>query len=132
MQLNSNDNFLKRNSYLLLAAAWLLTLAFIINNYWSVTSTPHAIQKRIQVQVTKKEKEINHLFSDSVLIESIINQEYDKEKLADLVNRNYYIFTYRLDAKGWREIFWNTQDAHPDSAAIYSRKTESFSLLNNG
>lgn len=132
MFLKENDNFIKRNSYLLLAAAWLLTFAFIINNYWSVTSTPHAIQKRIQIEINNKERKIEKLFADSAILNDIVDNRYDEKELAALVNKDYYIFAYRQDSSSLKEIFWNTQDAHPDSASIYSRRAESFDLLKNG
>jgi len=132
VELISNDTFLKRNSYLLLAAAWLLTIAFIINNYWSVTSTPQSVQKRIQIELTAKEKTVDKLFSDTTFLETIINNNYDEKKLQDLVDRKFYVFAFEQTPEGLNEIFWNTQDAHPDSAGILSNQAESFGLLDNG
>ena len=48
MIIYKSDTFFKRNSYLLITAAWLLTISFIINNYWSGTSTPYTVEKAIQ------------------------------------------------------------------------------------
>src|SRR5690606_37548431 len=83
--INHHDTFFRRNSYLLIVAAWLLTISFIINNYWSGTSTPYAIQKEIQKEVSKSDQHISEFLKDSLLIRSLIAQNYDSKELETLV-----------------------------------------------
>ncbi|MEO6453845.1 MAG: hypothetical protein ABIN97_07240, partial [Ginsengibacter sp.] len=54
---HSRNGFLANNSYLLIAAAWAITISFIIDNYWSGTSTHASVQKTIQKDIQKKQKD---------------------------------------------------------------------------
>ena len=64
-----NDNSLKRqffkNSYLLVTAAWLITLSFIVDNYWSGNSSPHALQKIINSYILQQENDFDLLIKDT-------------------------------------------------------------------
>ncbi|MBA2562188.1 MAG: hypothetical protein H0V14_04605, partial [Chitinophagaceae bacterium] len=55
MKTYSRNGFLAKNGYLLIAAAWLITISFIIDNYWSGTSTPKSVQRIIQRDIQKKQ-----------------------------------------------------------------------------
>lgn len=133
MFIKKHDTFFNRNNYLLLAAAWFLTLAFVINNYWSVTSTPRAVQKTIQSKIIFKEKRVNRFLSDTNLLRSIIANQFSAEGLQQLVEKDFYIFLYKRNTLGdFQQIFWSTQDTQPDSLMISSQQKESFSRLPNG
>ena len=133
MIISKNDNFFKRNNYLLIAAAWLLTLAFIINNYWSGTSTPFAVRKEIQRNIDKNQTKVRIFFKDSSLINSIATQKYNEEQLNLQVEKDYYIFFYRVSA--FNEpvpVFWNTQVVAPDQSIVNAKDGTSFEKLSNG
>ena len=80
---------------MLIAAAWLLTFAFIINNYWSGSSTSNAAQKVIQKDINRKQKDIGAFCSDSVLIKKIASGKYNEEQLTAQVDKEYFIFFYK-------------------------------------
>lgn len=131
--LKLHDTFFKRNNYLLLAAAWLLTLAFVINNYWSVTATPAAVQKTLENKIALQQKNVNNFLADSALLRKIITNAYTTETVNNLVKKDFYIFLYQSDSLGdYREKFWNTQDVQPDSTVISQTQKESFVRLSNG
>ncbi len=133
MIFNNNDTFFKRNNYLLVAAAWLFTIAFIINNYWSGTSTPFAVQKEIQRNINKNEEKISKFYQDTSAINSIIEDRYGENLLELEVEKDYYIFFYRITPFNEPEpVFWNTQVVEPGSALIDSRDGISFQKLLNG
>ncbi|MEO9210488.1 MAG: hypothetical protein ABI208_05285, partial [Ginsengibacter sp.] len=130
---NSHDTFFRRNSYLLIVAAWLLTISFIINNYWSGTSTPYAIQKEIQKDVSKSDQQISEFLTDSLLIQGIIAQNYDSKELESLVQKPYFIFFYQVNPFSKDiPIFWNTQIIEPDKDIINGKDGTAFMKLLNG
>ena len=59
--------FLYKNSYLLVVAAWLITISFIIDNYWSSNSSAAAVQKNIQSYVQKQEKDFDNTVKDTAV-----------------------------------------------------------------
>lgn len=133
MLTNQNDTFFKRNNYLLLTAAWLLTIAFIVSNYWSVTSTPQAIQKSIQREILKEQMKAEKFLNDTAIINKVQSGKYDEEFLTSIVKKSFYVFTYNKDTTGnYRESFWSTQDAAPDSHLVASKRQTAFARLNNG
>ncbi len=133
MLTSPNDTFFKRNNYLLLVAAWLLTIAFVVSNYWSVTSTPQAIQKSIQTKIIKEQNRAANFLNDTATINKVLANRYDEDFLTSIINKPFYVFAYKKDSTGtFRETFWNTQDASPDSHLIASTKPQDFSRLSNG
>ncbi|MEO6838569.1 MAG: HAMP domain-containing sensor histidine kinase [Ginsengibacter sp.] len=133
MNLIKNNTFFKRNSFLLITAAWLLTFAFIINNYWSGSSTSNAGQKAIQKDINKKERKIDAFCLDTSLINTITEGNYDESFLKKEVDKNYFIFFYRFtESNKPVPVFWNTQVIEPDSSLIYGDNGISFQKLLNG
>ena len=133
MNLYNHDTFFKRNSFLLIIAAWLLTFAFIINNYLSGSSSPNAAQKAIQKDINRQQREIDAFYMDSALINNIVEGKYDQEELQREVEKKYFIFFYKIAEPGKLiPVFWNTQVIEPDSALTNSVNGISFQKLVNG
>jgi len=57
--------FFKNNLYLLVVAAWLITLSFIIDNYWSSTSNIKAVQNKMNNFVNDAETDFIKTLYDS-------------------------------------------------------------------
>ena len=91
--INKNiHTFFGRNGYLLLASAWLFTISFIIDNYWSGTSTIEAVQNDIQKNIQVNQKKSKEFFNNTVLINKIINRSYDEKELDNFVGKDYLYF----------------------------------------
>ncbi len=131
---NYNANtFFGRNNYLLLASAWLFTIAFIINNYWSGASNINAVQKAIQKNITTNQKKSDHFFNNTALINKVINGSYSEKELNNFVDKNYFIFIYKITPFAQPQpIFWNTQIILPDSSVINKPDGNYFKKLVNG
>jgi signal transduction histidine kinase len=128
-----NNTFFRRNSFLLIIAAWLLTFAFIINNYWSGSSSSNAAQKNIQKDIKKHQREIDAFTGDTALINNIIEGTYDEDELDRQVEKKYFIFFYKITEPGkMLPVFWNTQVIEPDSTLIHGEDGTSFQKLLNG
>jgi len=133
LNLYNNDTFFRRNSFLLIIAAWLLTFAFIINNYWSGSSTSNAAQKAIQKDINKKQREINVFCLDTSLMNTIAEGKYSESFLNNEVDKDYFIFFYKIpEADKPIPVFWNTQVIEPDSSIINGDNGIDFQKLLNG
>ena len=136
MKFNFNNNantFFGRNGYLLLASAWLFTISFIIDNYWSGTSTINAVQKRIQKNIQVYQKKSKAFTNNIVLINKIINRSYDDKELDEFVNKDYFVFIYRITPFDQPQpIFWNSQIILPDSTVLDKPDGNYFQKLVNG
>lgn len=133
MNLLKDDTFFKRNSFLLITAAWLFTLAFIVDNYWSGNSPSNAAQKAIQKDVSSNLIKINSFYQDTAVINKIARGKYDEKELAQQVDKKYFIFIYKISAEdNLIPLFWNTQIITPTSIILNSDNGISFQKLLNG
>ncbi|HSQ45263.1 MAG TPA: hypothetical protein VLM16_09715, partial [Ginsengibacter sp.] len=131
---NKNTNtFFGRNGYLLLASAWLFTISFIIDNYWSGTSTINAVQRRIQRNINKNQRKSDDFFNNTALINKVINRSYSEKEINDFVNKDYFIFIYKITPFAEPQpVFWNTQVILPDSTVLDKPDGRYFKRLVNG
>lgn len=125
--------FLYKNSYLLVVAAWLITISFIIDNYWSGNSSLTAVQKNIQAYVQKEEKDFDNTLKDTAVINKLLSKNYDDVFLDDLTHKKYFLYLYFVNDIGlYNIIFWNTQAAQPTEAILQSTEKTGFVKLANG
>jgi len=133
LNLLTNDSFIKRNSFLLITAAWLLTLAFIVNNYWSGSSTSNAGQKAIQKNINGSLENIDRLCLDTSLLNTLTSGKYSEKQLDEQVAKKYFIFFYRiLPDNKLLPVFWNTQIILPSNTILNSGDGITFHKLLNG
>lgn len=100
--------FFFRNGYLLITAAWLITIAFLFNNYWLYYSSPQGVRVSLEKNLQQRERAFNKLAGNRELVEKLLNRDYDENILHQLSGkeRDFYIFTYR---DNW-ETFWSTNN----------------------
>lgn len=128
-----NSSFFYRNSYLLIIAAWMITISFIIDNYWSGTATISSVQKRIENDIHKHQKDFEKLSKDSSLVTQLINGNYSESTLQELTSKEYGIFLYRYtDTILHGPLFWNTQVIQPLKNAGNSAPGITTVKLSNG
>ncbi len=125
--------FFIKNSYLLIIAAWLITISFIIDNYWSGNASLSAVRSNIENYVQQQEKDFKLLLTDTGLIKKINDNEFDEQELLQLSNKKYFIYRYFVNDIGLHNlIFWNTQAILPSEKIITSLDNSGFILLKNG
>jgi two-component system, NtrC family, nitrogen regulation sensor histidine kinase NtrY len=133
IRIKNTNNFFGRNGYLLVASAWLFTLSFIIDNYWSGSSTSKAVRKEVQKDILKKQRKIQDILDDTVLLNNIVNRTYTEKQLDDLVAKDYFLFIYKVTPfESPFPVFWNTQIIEPDSTTLDVPDGTRFQKLNNG
>ncbi len=131
--IKNTNSFFGKNGYLLVASAWLFTLSFIIDNYWSGNSTTKAVQHEVQRDIYKNQKKIEAFVKDTALLNDIIDGDYDEKDLDELVDKKFFVFIYRITPfENPDPVFWNTQIIEPDSTTLYDPDGTSFKGLKNG
>ena len=124
----SKNGFLANNAYLLIAAAWAITISFIIDNYWSGTSTNESVKKTIERGIQNKQKDFDKFCKDSSLVKRLANNKYGEYTLREMEEKEYFIFIYKNN----KCVFWNTQIVQPDSANTNSPSSSYMAKLANG
>jgi signal transduction histidine kinase len=106
IQLKEIRLFFLKHGYLLISAAWLITLAFLANNYWLYYSSPKGVQHSLQQNLQQREKSFDQFVSDSARMQKFLQREYTQEDLDQLTGQgqDFYLFFYQGD---W-ETFWTT------------------------
>jgi signal transduction histidine kinase len=125
--------FISNNLYLLVLAAWLVTLSFIIDNYWSANSNLQSVTKKMNRYVHNSEKDFIKLFADTAFVNSIRKGAVSTTMAEKLGKKQYYLFAYNRNRQGELAMrFWNTQYVLPDSGIIRSSQETGFAELPNG
>ena len=105
---------LLKNGYLLITTAWLITISFIIDNYWSGSSSPEAFQKKISSYITDQENDFDVIARDTSLITKIAGKNYNEILLLQLLEKKYFFFICSENKNGFYDLlFWNTQVIDP-------------------
>jgi signal transduction histidine kinase len=124
---------LKKNAYFLLAAAWLFTIAFIINNYFAGASSAPYLRKAIEDRIQLQERQVEALSKDTSLLKVLAEGSYDVAQLDKLKRNNLGLFLYRPDQyNNWKLDFWSYQQAEPTADNIYSEDSIQLVRLQNG
>lgn len=125
--------FLFKNAYLLLAAAWFVTLSFIVDNYWSANSSITSAQAKISAYINGQEKDIDKLVNDKISIARLAKGNYSEEYIKAVIQKKYFLFLYANDSSGHESlVFWNTQQVLPYPLLLYKETKTGFVKLDNG
>jgi two-component system nitrogen regulation sensor histidine kinase NtrY len=130
---NSFKQRLFKNGYLLITAAWLLTISFIIDNYWSASSSPEAFQKKISAYITRQESDFDAFTKDTADIRKLGDKTYSESVLQRLAGKNYFVFILAKDTTdNYNLLFWNTQVIDPTVQVINMQGQSGFIQFPNG
>jgi two-component system nitrogen regulation sensor histidine kinase NtrY len=126
-------SFIYKNSYLLVIAGWLITLSFIIDNYWSENSSASSVKKNIEHYIHEQEADFNKQSTDTALLNKLIAKTYDEVFLQHFTEKKYFFFLYHLNDQGqYNAVFWNTQTVQPTDRLLYGGDGSGFIQLQNG
>lgn len=132
-KVNTFRGFLNKNFYLLIIAAWMITIAIIIDSYWSANSSIKSVQKKVSSYVHKAESDFQSLVSDSAFMNKIKTGNYDENFLTGLTKKEYFLYFYKLDSSNEHSlIIWNTQQILPSAGLLYLEGKSGFVQLQNG
>ncbi|MEP7142486.1 MAG: HAMP domain-containing sensor histidine kinase [Ferruginibacter sp.] len=130
---NSFKYFLIRNNYLLVTAAWLITISFIIDNYLTGNSSPKTVAKNINAFISKQENDFDHIAADTVLLNSLAHNTYNEKVLQQVTGKRYFLFLYgKNDRENFNLLFWSTQVVEPLGSVSVMQGKSGFIQLANG
>ena len=125
--------FLYKNAYLLLAAAWFVTLSFIVDNYWSANASIKSVQSKMSSYIHEQEKDIEKLATNNVAVKKLITGNYTDDYIIEIIRKKYFLFCYATDTIGRESlIYWNTQQVLPFPSLLYENRQTGFVQLENG
>jgi hypothetical protein len=111
----------------------LVTIAFIIDNYLSGTSSPTTVSKNIRHFISTQEDDFDRLSEDTVLLTSLSQNTYNEKLLQELTEKKYFLFLYKKSEYGELNLrFWNTQVVDPLRHAYAMEGKTGFIQLVNG
>lgn len=118
---------------MLVTTAWLLTISFIIDNYWSGSASPEAFQKNISRYIQKQENDFDALTRDTSFIQKLAARNYNEASLQRVTDRKYFLFVLSADSTNSSNLlFWNTQVIDPSAHLAAMRGKSGFVQLANG
>jgi two-component system nitrogen regulation sensor histidine kinase NtrY len=125
---------LKKHLYLLVGAAWLLTIAVIINTYIDSPSSTKVIRNAIEDFLQDREKDFISIVADTALIRQMSNRELNDQQIEKLVNKRYGILVYepRNFDGTWSLQFWNNQYVVANDQILQMPDSNNFQRLENG
>ena len=125
---------LKRHFYLLIAAGWLLTIAFIVNTYVDSPSSARVVRNSIENFLHEREEDFIDLVKDTATLRQMTIQEVDVDLLEELAQKKYTILIYepRNFDGSWALQFWNNQFIVADDNMLELSDTSYFAHLRNG
>ena len=129
----SLKQFVIRNSYLLITAAWLITISFIIDNYITGNSSPKTVAKNISNFISRQEDDFDSLSGDTSLLNSLANHTNSEKALEQITDKNYFLFLYDKGEMGnYNLLFWSTQVIEPLGSVSVMQTKSGFIQLSNG
>lgn len=129
----SITSFLRKNGYILVTAAWLLTISFIIDNYLSDTSSPKVVLKNLQSYVSANEKDFDELVADGRTVKLLLKNDYDQSVLDQLIHKSYFLYLYHRSESGLNNLlFWNNHQLEPDAVILTLPNQSGFIHQSNG
>jgi len=128
------QQLLKKHLYLLIGAAWLLTIAFIINTYLDSPSSAKVIRNSIENFLQDREKDFSAIAADTALVRRMSDRELTDEEIQSLVNKKFGLLVYepRNFDGSWVLQFWNNQYIVANDAILQMADTNNFQRLENG
>jgi signal transduction histidine kinase len=126
-------HFLYKNIYLLVLAAWLITISFVVDNYWSANASLKTVQKKITGYVRTQEADFNDFVSNTGLLRKIAQGTYAEEELKSFTRKKYFLFFYTNTASHSDSLVcWSTQKVLPLSPMLAEPAGKGFVQLENG
>jgi two-component system nitrogen regulation sensor histidine kinase NtrY len=131
---NFYQQVVKKNVFFFLGAAWLFTIAFIIDNYWYSSSSAKYLRKNIESDIQVQEKDFEGLLKDTSLLRRMVQRQYSAAELNALTEKkSYCIFLYDIVNDSTKDItFWNTQLILPDKNLLNGDEINELVKLTNG
>ncbi|MDE1192263.1 MAG: HAMP domain-containing sensor histidine kinase [Arachidicoccus sp.] len=106
------------HGYLLIIAAWLFTISFVINNYWAFTSTPDKVQNNFENYLSAREKKFENITQDKNALSVLFTNGSDKSGL-DISDNDFGLFVFSpADSGILHKTYWSTFNMSIDAKDV--------------
>lgn len=118
---------------MLVIAAWLVTISFIIDNYLTGNSSPKTVAKNISAYISEQENDFDTLAANGDFFRDLATNKFDETVLQQLSKKKYFLFVYTKNNFGSHNlIFWSTQVVEPMGSIVVMQGKSGFIQLSNG
>jgi two-component system, NtrC family, nitrogen regulation sensor histidine kinase NtrY len=131
---NFFQQVVRKNAFFFLGAAWLFTIAFIIDNYWYSSSSAKYLRKHIESDIQSQEKDFDSFLKDTALLQHLADQRYTEEELNEVAEKKQYsFFLYNKGNDNNYDLkFWNSQLILPEKDLLQEDAINEMVKLSNG
>lgn len=131
--INSVRSASYKHGYLILTAAWLYTLSFIVSNYWSYNASPEKVQNKLEQQIQKKETAFTEIISDTTQLSALVNDSTDNNAKKALTKESFGFFVFEVTAaEKPMLVYWNSNQFYTDPEDIQRKDGSYFLNHQNG
>jgi len=121
------------NLYLLVLAAWFITLSFIIDNYWSANSSTKTVVSKLNKYVKDNEQDFFATVTNPNNFNIFSKDSTPGSFLEEIQHKSYFLFSYALPQDSAAlPRFWSSQLILPGQGIYNSSEQSGFAQLVNG
>ncbi|MFP5042137.1 sensor histidine kinase [Parasediminibacterium sp. JCM 36343] len=125
------DAFYK-HGYLLIIAAWLYTISFVITNYWVSDASPVKVKDKLERKIATAENAIKGITNDTALLKILISNAANEKKL-EITKQQFGLYLYCLNDLGSPILnYWNSNVYTIAPADIQQKDGYYFATKQNG
>ena len=119
--------------YLLIIAAWLYTLSFVVLAYWTHYSSPKNVQEKLQKQLTAREQRFNSIAADTNFLYSLIaDTSSNNINRKSLFKENFGILIYAVNNNIPSAVYWNNNHYYLNENDLNKADGNYFADYQNG
>ena len=96
-----------RNRWWLIAAAWVYTLTFLFNHYWSNFSTIPSISKSFEKKIATQVNNFDAFCADTVTLRNVLQYKLKNPGKPPATNNDYIFYLYEDEPDGLLLKYWS-------------------------
>ncbi len=123
--------FLRQHTWLLMAGMALLVLSLLLEFFWTRSASPEQVKQQLEQEIARREADFESLVQRTDLLTRLTEQRAAQQDLAQLLQRDYFIFLARESADGPLVVSWNTQTIAPEET-LWQEESPALRRLING
>lgn len=124
--------FSRRYFYLLVAAAWLLTISFIIDNYLSATINSSSVKNQVETYIKGNQEKMTEFIRGEKVVQQLAGDSLSEDLLLRMTRLPFFVYYYENRNGMLRLKNWSTQAVLPGKQIFNSRLSEGTAKLPNG
>ncbi len=116
-----------------IAAVWVYSFSFVINNYLSKRSSPESVTSSFQERLAKKENEFFRFIQEKPdLLLKFSNSDYADEDIAQIQQLHFHLFLFADSLEQKHLVFWSTNQVVPPISLAQSEESGRLFRFGNG